>query len=634
MKRTTVYRLIHLLPLLILLSYQGRSQDTLALPCIDISKIVLSKTITSSSANAYLDKGKSLPVSFSSLNYKKGMIHSGTIPAGFVTKKTILQFRICNPADSAVSIWFFPGFYYSDVSLYRLQGNSLQQLPVEIPPIRDNLGYRKISLAAHDSATVFAELQMIRTYINTIRPRLINEDRIGSFMTELSFQHSERNMVTYLFCGLLMMMILFSIANYLQGANKEFLYYSGYAFFLGGMLFTKALFDFRPNVVSNFFEEYLDFMMQGTGIMFYMFFMQRFLVTKKNHPFLYHFYNFGIVLLLVSMAAFSFFHYFTGNFAAEVGVENITKIVLLAMTIVFLVYSLTRWNDKLLRYLFWGNLCLFIFSLLSQVSTMIDIRFLPGVLGSAILYYEIGLFLELVFFLAGLNHKNKIGIIFQTRERERLRTENQLKEYEKEIAVYKAQQEERQRISADMHDELGSGMTAIRLMSEIARNKMKEATPVEIEKISHSADEVLNKMNAIIWSMNSGNDTLDNMVSYIRAYALEYFENTPVECKVLTPPVIEARELTGDKRRNIFLSVKETLNNALKHSGATQIKIEFEISDTLVIRISDNGVGIDMQKLRQFGNGLKNISRRMESIGGTYDIRNNKGTQTILTLPV
>ena len=87
------------------------------------------------------------------------------------------------------------------------------------------------------------------------------------------------------------------------------------------------------------------------------------------------------------------------------------NLILLAMTIVFLVYSTRHWNDKLLRYLFWGNLCLFIFSMLSLVSPMIDVRFLPGVLRSFILYYEIGIFLELVFFLAGLNQKNKMGII-------------------------------------------------------------------------------------------------------------------------------------------------------------------------------------------------------------------------------
>jgi signal transduction histidine kinase len=141
-------------------------------------------------------------------------------------------------------------------------------------------------------------------------------------------------------------------------------------------------------------------------------------------------------------------------------------------------------------------------------------------------------------------------------------------------------------------------------------------------------------MNAIIWSMNSGNDTLDNLVSYIRSYAIEYFEGTQVDCRVVTPDNIPATEVIGDKRRNIFLCVKETLNNALKHSQATLVNIEFGIGNELVIRIHDNGVGIDMQKLRQFGNGLKNIRRRMESIGGTYTIENNKGTLTVLTLPV
>ena len=632
MKRIVLNKPLFLVPMLLLVSLSGRSQDSLT--GIDISKVVLPMSISSYSASAYIPGNSSLPEQWSTIHFQNGIAHKGTVPAKYVTQKQVLRFRLYNPADSAISVWFFPGFYYSNVTIYRLRQDQPEKLPLITPPIKDNLGYCKITLAAKDSAVFFAELRMIRTYINTIRPRLIHEQRIASFMNDLSYQHNERNMFTYIFCGLLLMMILFSVANYLQGANKEFLYYSGYAFFLGGMLFTKALFDFRPNAVSNFFEEYLDFIMQSLGIMFYMFFMQRFLVTKKNHPFLFRLYNFGIGMLLVAMLTFTFFHYFTDNYTAEAGVENITKLILLAMTIVFLVYSSRHWNDKLLRYLFWGNLCLFIFSMLSLVSTMIDVRFLPGVLGSSILYYEIGIFLELVFFLAGLNQKNKMGIISQTKERERLRTENQLKEYEKEIAVYKAQQEERQRISADMHDELGSGMTAIRLMSEIARNKMKEATPVEIEKISHSADEVLNKMNAIIWSMNSGNDTLDNMVSYIRSYALEYFENTPVECKVTTPPVIEPKEVRGDKRRNIFLSVKETLNNALKHAGATEITIEFEISDTLVIRIRDNGTGIDMQKIRQFGNGLKNIARRMEGIGGTYQIENNGGTVTTLSLPV
>jgi signal transduction histidine kinase len=274
--------------------------------------------------------------------------------------------------------------------------------------------------------------------------------------------------------------------------------------------------------------------------------------------------------------------------------------------------------------------------MVSLLFIVTNVRFhsLPPILNSALFYYEISLLLELIFFLMGLSYKNNRQLIEQTKERERLKAENQVKEYEKELAVFKAQQEERNRISTDMHDELGSGMTAIRLMSEIAKNKMKENTPKEIEKISQSANDVLNKMNAIIWSMNSGNDSVDNLISYIREYALEYLEGTNIRCHIRTPKHIEPRELTGEKRRNIFLCIKEILNNALKHSQASELSIDIETGETLVVRLADNGIGIDLQNLRLFGNGIQNIQRRMQSIGGKATIKNENGTVIVLELPL
>jgi signal transduction histidine kinase len=432
------------------------------------------------------------------------------------------------------------------------------------------------------------------------------------------------------------MMILFSIANYLLGGSNEFLYYTGYALFLGGMLFTKTYYDLRINNEVFFMEAYLDFIMQCAGIAFYMVFMQKFLSTRSKYPFLNRLYNAGIAGLIVSMLLFSYLYFFTNNFVLLNGVENATKIVLLGMMIVFLIYCVKQWKDKLLRYLFWGNLFYFFFAVFSQALILLGSAFnnLPAVFNSSLFYYEIGLFLELLFFLAGLSYKNRRQIIEQTRERERLKMENERKEFEKQMAIITAQQEERNRISTDMHDELGSGMTHIRLMSELAKSKMKQNTPVEIEKISQSADDVLNKMNAIIWSMNSKNDSLGNLISYIRAYSTEYLEGTSVKCNVSIPHDIPEKELTGDRRRNIFLCVKETLNNMLKHSGATEVSIDILTNGTLLIRIHDNGIGIDLQKIRQFGNGLQNIKRRMESIGGNFEIKNNNGTETILALPL
>lgn len=636
MKRPAFLSFLVLLVAMFGSAFRVPAQDSLAGGYTDISRVLFVKPLMQQVSTSFVDDKRNLSQNFSRIIFKPGTIYKGAIPNSQVTRRIVIKFNVCNTADTTVHICFFPGFYYNYIQLYRLEGTALLKLPNEMPPIPDSIGFRMFSIAAGDSTTLVAELGVIKTYINTIRPRLVNASQTGIFISSLRSDHTRIQLVTYVFCGLLLMMILFSMANFLQGANREFFYYSGYAFFLGGMLFTKALLDFNTNPISFFIESYLDFIMQCLGIMFYMIFMQKFLDTRQKYPFLYKLYNGGIILLLAAMTSFTILHYFTSSFSLQNLVENATKVLLLVMVLIFLIYSIRHWTDKLLRYLFWGNLLLFMFSLLSQLAVMEEnaFRSFPGIFSSALFYYEMGLFLELVFFLMGLNYKNRRRLIAETKERETLKAQNQLKEYEKELAVLKAQQQERERISADMHDELGAGMTAIRLMSEIARNKMKGNTPVEIDRISSSANEVLNKMNAIIWSMNSGNDTVDNLVSYIRSYAYEYFDGTPVDCKVVTPEEIPAKELSGDKRRNVFLCVKETLNNILKHSGATSVAITVETGDKLKLTIRDNGKGIDLQKLRQFGNGLKNITRRMESIGGQFEIGNDNGAVTRLVLPL
>lgn len=626
--------LLYLLPALLC------AQDTIQLDYTDISQIHLeepSRKMRKKIASAYIGPEDSLPAVFQQLRFTKGVVHPIYIPSDHVTKKIAVRFNLCNSADSAQSVWFFPGLYFWKVQLYKLQDNGqLEQLPSIMPKEPAEISYRKLTLQPHDSCVIVAELTQVRTHLNGLRPRLIHPEYLQAAVITLDNSNIESKVFTYVFCGLLMMMILFSLANYFMNRNAEFLYYAGYAFFLGLMLFIKGIYSYHSSDFGFFQEGYLDFIMQSVGCLLYMPFMQTYLATRTRHPFLHRLYNFGMIMLVGSMIAFTLVHYFTWNFALENYIENIAKGLLLIIIFVFLVYSIRRWEDRLLRYLFWGNFCLFFFSLFSLLMLTGNIipRDLPAIFKSSIFYYELGILLELIFFLMGLNYKNRRQLIAQAQERERLKAENLMNEYEREIAVYKGQQEERERISADMHDELGSGMTAIRLMSEIARNKMKENTPIEIEKISRSADEVLNKMNAIIWSMNSGNDSVDNLVSYIRSYALEYFENTPIACRIYTPETISERELSGDKRRNLFLCVKETLNNALKHSKASEIRIYFMTDEILTIKIVDNGVGIDLQKIRKFGNGLKNIAKRMESIGGSYQIENNNGTVTTLRLPL
>jgi signal transduction histidine kinase len=170
-------------------------------------------------------------------------------------------------------------------------------------------------------------------------------------------------------------------------------------------------------------------------------------------------------------------------------------------------------------------------------------------------------------------------------------------------------------------------------MSEIARRKMEREPPAELDKISRSADEVLSKMNAIIWSMNSGNDSLDNLVSYIRSYAQEYLDQAGISARFEMPEEVPSLEISGDKRRNLFLCVKETMNNCVKHAAATELSIRIETEPVFRLIISDNGKGLPDTAREGHGNGLRNMSRRMEAIGGQFSIRNENGTITELSLP-
>ena len=558
------------------------------------------------------------------------------IPPADVSKKLITRFTVINNNNDADSLYFFPAFFFRNVLLYKIENKRAIPLPLIAPPIKDSISFRLFTMLPHDTVTLLAECYPSKTYTNALRPRLINSSYIEPFVNELQMQKKNVTIFTYVLSGLLLMMVLFSLATFLQGGNSEFLYYAAYAFFLGYMLFTKQYYYSRSNDTNFFLEAYLDFVLQCLGIWFFMLFMIRFLETKRNFPFLHKLYVSGVVFLPIVIVLYTYIHYSTVDYYWENLLENfITKNVLLLMIIIFLVYAASNWQYRLLRYLFWGNLLFLLFSLCSLLLVLNPNLFrLPGILNDTLVLYELGLLIELIFFLMGLTYKNRTQLIAQTKERERLKMENERNELEKQVAVMQAHQEERERISADIHDELGSGMTTIRLMSEIAKNKLKENVPVEIEKISNSANEVLNKMNAIIWSMNSSNDSLDSLISYIRAYAIEYFDGTPIDCQVTMPETIALHEIGGDKRRNIFLCVKETLNNALKHSMASKVSITIEANSELKISIVDNGVGIDPEKIRRFGNGLKNIERRMKSIGGSYHISNNGGTEILLDLPL
>ena len=301
------------------------------------------------------------------------------------------------------------------------------------------------------------------------------------------------------------------------------------------------------------------------------------------------------------------------------------KILFLLLGFAFINLALKR-KDRLFNYIAAGNAMLVFFSLISFIILFLKVK-QTHIYFTSLFYYNTGIVLELTFFLLGLNYKNRNELIKEIKKQEALKLDAEKQEFETQLTVIKAQQEERNRISADMHDDLGAGMTTISLYSELAKSKLINNPIPEIEKISSAANELLNKMNAIIWSMSNSNDSLGNMIAYIRSYSLEYFEDTGVHCKINIPKNLPNIQVIGTIRRNVFLVVKEALNNVLKHAKATEVNITLiRVEDGLTLYIQDNGTGINMDNLRQYGNGLKNMKKRMADIDVEFSIENKNGT--------
>lgn len=202
---------------------------------------------------------------------------------------------------------------------------------------------------------------------------------------------------------------------------------------------------------------------------------------------------------------------------------------------------------------------------------------------------------------------------------------------EKQQAIEK----ERTRIAIDMHDDLGAGLSTIRFLGEkVKRNSFSQVTKEDIDKLQITSTELIDKMNEIIWAINEKNDSLEDLLFYTRSYAVEYCEDNNLECNICLPGKIPVKVVSGEVRRNVFLTVKESLHNIVKHSGANTVAITVDTADSLSIRISDNGRGFSENGKSTGGNGLRNMQKRMLSIGGDITVENNNGVTINMQVPL
>ncbi len=542
------------------------------------------------------------------------------IPVELIRYPLYLKTELYNSSDKPVSGYFFIGYNFRSIEIYNQNKKYEEIMQHDSVP-----AYIKLTIDPGSSTTYLFKLRFIKNDFNYITPKFILEENFEKYLNHIIGFKTNVQVYGLILSGVLFMMILFMLTNYIISRKPEFVYNALYSTCMFLLIFFNSSLVKNTGPFINLYYSYIDFLLLVLGTVFYITFTRQFLNTKLKYELLDKVLKYGERFVLLLLGVYTYLNFFTDTYLPQYYLENIMKIFIMGIGITFIVLAL-KVKNRLFNYIAWGNGVLIFFSGISLSLILLGIR-THSFFTSSIVHYNTGIVCELAFFLLGLTYKNRRELIMGIQQQEALKLEAEKQEYETQIAVITAQQEVRNRISADMHDDLGAGMTAISLYSELARKKLSGNPIPEIDKISASANELLDKMNAIIWSMSSSNDSLSNMIAYIRSYALEYFEDTGIICKINLPEKLPNVEVNGAIRRNVFLVVKEALNNILKHSKATEVNINLiRVDDGLTLYIHDNGVGIDFDNIRQFGNGLKNMKKRMKDFDIEFDIENSKGT--------
>jgi signal transduction histidine kinase len=216
----------------------------------------------------------------------------------------------------------------------------------------------------------------------------------------------------------------------------------------------------------------------------------------------------------------------------------------------------------------------------------------------------------------------------------RFSTQRRILTLEKETHIL----QERERIAQDLHDDVGADLTRIVLLTESLKAQTQLETPVAntLTNIAERGRNLIRGLGELTWAANPRYDSVESLIGYLRQYAFEFFEGSNVtatfDCHSSDPNGYVSPEI----RRNVLLAFKESLTNVAKHAGASQLQIELRAtSKEIEITVQDNGEGTDDEPHRRQGNGLANMYRRMDAIGGACEFRKNAvGTLVKLSAPL
>jgi ligand-binding sensor domain-containing protein/signal transduction histidine kinase len=226
------------------------------------------------------------------------------------------------------------------------------------------------------------------------------------------------------------------------------------------------------------------------------------------------------------------------------------------------------------------------------------------------------------------------GVLGVAQRRER----RKLEQMEKQQAVEK----ERARIARDIHDDLGASLTRIAMLSQTMRKNLEgnSSEAGTAQRVNGIARDLTRAMDEIVWAVNPKHDTLDSLATYLGGFAQDFLTPAGLRCRLNLPVCLPACAVSAEIRHNVFLAFKEILHNIVKHAKASEVEVSLIMGPPgFEVNIADNGCGFAFnpgketaagcgETQRRGGNGLLNVRRRLEQLGGRCEWETGPGLGT------
>ena len=260
--------------------------------------------------------------------------------------------------------------------------------------------------------------------------------------------------------------------------------------------------------------------------------------------------------------------------------------------------------------------------------------------GAAVTFTVQPFFYQTTWFLVLVGAGILGGVVFAVRKIATAKYRRQLTRLEQQHAI----ERDRARIAKDIHDDIGAGLTRITLLTELARRE-PEQIGTHLERISGSARQLTRAMDEIVWAVDPQHDTFDGLLDYVSAFAEDFLHTAGIRCRMDLPPTLPSAGVDAELRYNLFLAVKEALNNVVKHARATEVWFRLRVEPGVFsLIIEDNGQGMSgiggngapVAGTERFasGSGLVNLQKRLTAVGGRCEIRSATGGGTRVEMTV